>query len=124
MAMAGVPVVVAGDTHYRNKGFTSDPKTLPAYFEAIDRLVAEPSGRRLPQAQIETAVRYAYRFFFEFPFPYPWHIVSLWDDLASQPLEVVAQPDHRRRYAETLRALIGVPIDWSARQADPISEAA
>lgn len=124
MAMAGVPVVVAGDTHYRSKGFTTDPETLPAYFEAVDRLVAEPPGRRLPKTQIETAVRYAYRFFFEFPFPYPWHIVSLWDDLASQPLEDVVQPENRRRYAETLGALSGVPIDWSARQADPISEAA
>ncbi len=124
MAMAGVPVVVAGDTHYRCKGFTCDPESMPAYFEAIDRLVAEPLGRRLPPDQIETAIRYAYRFFFEFPFAYPWHIVSLWEDLAEVPLETAVRPEHRRRYAETLNALSGVPVDWAARQAAPISEAA
>jgi len=124
MAMAGVPVVVAGDTHYRGKGFTTDPESLTAYFEAIDRLVAEPLNRRLPQDQIDSAVRYAYRFFFEFPFAYPWHIVSFWDDMADLPLEEAVQPETRRRYDEALTALSGVPIDWGARQTAPISEAA
>jgi lipid A disaccharide synthetase len=26
IAMSGVPVIVAGETHYRNKGFTLDPE--------------------------------------------------------------------------------------------------
>jgi hypothetical protein len=124
MAMAGVPVVTAGDTHYRGKGFTIDPSTLEAYFEAVDDLIAEPLGRRLPDDQVETALRYAYRFFFEFPFSYPWHIVSFWEDIASRPLDTVVQPETRRRYAETLSALSGVPIDWRNRAAAPEPEAA
>jgi hypothetical protein len=124
MAMAGVPVVVAGDTHYRGKGFTVDPDKMATYLDDIDRLVSDPPGRRLPQDQIEAAVRYAYRFFFEFPFAYPWHIVSFWDDMGGLPLEDAVQPENRRRYSETLAALSGLPIDWPARRAEAIPEAA
>lgn len=124
MAMTGVPVVVAGDTHYRGKGFTSDPSTLPAYFDAVDELVQAPIGSRLPKNQVEAAIRYAYRFFFEFPFVYPWHIVSLWDDIRDLPLEDAVQPGQRKRYSEALSALSGVPIDWGSRQSKSISEAA
>ncbi len=124
MAMAGVPVIVAGDTHYRGKGFTSDPDSLPGFFEVLDRLVAEPLSRRLAQDQVEAAIRYAYLFFFEFPFAYPWHIVSFWDDMSDLPLEEVIQPENRQAYRETLAALSGVPIDWHARQPAPVPEAA
>jgi hypothetical protein len=124
MAMAGVPVVVAGDTHYRGKGFTHDPASIEHYFETLDALVEEPLGRRLPAEQVEAAVRYAYRFFFEFPFAYPWHIVSFWDDLAKRPFKTVVRADERRRYADALSALSGVPIDWRARTAVSVPEAA
>ena len=32
MAMNGVPVIVAGITHYKGNGFTFDPQTYPEYF--------------------------------------------------------------------------------------------
>ena len=35
MAMSGVPVIVVGNTHYRDKGFTLDPTSWEAYFELL-----------------------------------------------------------------------------------------
>lgn len=114
MAMRGVPVVVAGDTHYRGKGFSDDPESLASFFQIIDQRLAEPDRRRVPDSQVELAVRYAYRFFFEYPFEYPWHIVSFWDDMAEQPLEVVVQAEARQAFHRTFLALAGAPIDWRA----------
>ncbi len=43
MAMSGVPVAVAGQTHYRGRGFTHDPQTWQEY-EALLSSSAEQSG--------------------------------------------------------------------------------
>lgn len=115
MVMAGVPVVVSGTTHYRDKGFTYDPETFSEYFAMVDRLLAEPLERRLPRDKIELAMRYAYRFFFEYPFTCPWHLVSFWDDIEANPLEHVVTHEGLRPYMKTIRALLGEPIDWSQR---------
>jgi hypothetical protein len=113
MAMAGVPVVVAGETHYRGKGFTYDPRSWKEYYEVVDRLLADPPERRLADEQIQLAQRYAARFFFEYPFPFPWHLIGFWDDIAARPMESVATPDGLQPYRRTLRALIGEPIHWA-----------
>lgn len=115
MAMAGVPVVVSGKTHYRGKGFTHDPETLADYFSIIDRRIAEPLDSRLPREKVELAVRYAYRFFFEYPFPFPWHLVSFWDDLSAHPLEQISTPGGLKPYERTMDAFLGEPIDWTTR---------
>ncbi|HMK09162.1 MAG TPA: hypothetical protein VK449_09055, partial [Anaerolineales bacterium] len=113
MAMHGVPVITAGQTHYRGKGFTDDPPTLEAYFIALAARLAEPAGRQLPEAQVELAWRYAQRFFFEYPFAFPWHLLHLWDDLAARPLDrLVASGDSS--YDEALEIMAGAPIDWEA----------
>ena len=39
MAMAGIPVITAGATHYRGRGFTDDPATMPAYLAARNPVV-------------------------------------------------------------------------------------
>ena len=111
--MAGVPVITAGQTHYRGKGFTYDPTSLEGYLSAIDDLMARPLGRRLDSAQTDLARRYAYRFFFEYPFPFPWHLVQFWEDVDARPLKTVLTPEHRRRYQPTLEALLGEPINWA-----------
>ena len=110
MATAGVPVIVAGDTHYRGRGFTHDPVSLEDYFATIDQLLEpEPSNT----ANTELANRYAYRFFFDYPFEFPWHLLDFWDDLVERPLSTVLGDDDS--YDATLRSLIGEPIDWHAR---------
>jgi hypothetical protein len=116
MAMFGLPVVVCGDTHYRGKGFTYDPASMPEYLAQVGSLLQDPLGRSLPAEQVELAWRYAYRFFFEYPFPFPWHLLSFWEDLAVRPLEQVVDESARGQYASTLRALAGEPIQWSASQ--------
>ena len=114
MAMYGVPVVVAGYTHYRGKGFTIDPASMQEYLDQLDRLLREPLGRVLPREQVDLAWRYAYRFFFEYPFPFPWHLISFWEDLADRPLEAVVAGGGSEHYARTLRALAGEPVNWSS----------
>ena len=112
MAMFGVPVIVAGNTHYRDKGFTHDPQTMGEYRRQVDELLRELPVRRLPHAQVELAWQYAYRFFFEYPFPYPWHLLHFWEDLGDRPLEEIVLPAGREPYSRTLRALTGEPVDW------------
>jgi hypothetical protein len=112
MAMSGVPVVLAGQTHYRGKGFTLDPASWPAYFELLDQALENPAGLRLSQEQVELAWNYAYRFFFEYPLPFPWHLLGMWEELKEWPLERVLSPEGQARYGDTFRYLLGEPIDW------------
>ncbi len=112
MALSGVPVITAGQTHYRSKGFTDDPLALDEYLNLIERRLAEPLGRRLEENQVNLAWRYAYRFFFEFPFLFPWHLLQFWDDIAVHPLEEVIQSTSVEPYLETLNVFAGEPIDW------------
>lgn len=115
MAMAGIPVIVAGSTHYRARGFTDDPASMTAYHSALDTRLAEPLGRRLGPETIDLAWRYAYRFFFEYPFAFPWHLVRFWDDVSARPFAEVLAPGAWGMYAGTLRALAGEPIDWQRK---------
>ena len=115
MVMNGVPVVVSGATHYRGKGFTHEPESEAAYLRTVDELLSQPLGRRLDDATVERAWRYAHRFFFEFPFPFPWHIEHFWEDVQERPFESVVLPEIRQTYRPALRALAGIPIDWAER---------
>ncbi|MBN2556289.1 MAG: hypothetical protein JXA97_10165 [Anaerolineales bacterium] len=112
MAMAGLPVVVAGATHYRGKGFTYDPETLAGYVDTLDRLTRDGKTLLLSDAQVELAWRYAHRFFFEYPFPFPWHLVTFWEDLAERSLTQVVLENGTRVYERTLQALAGDPLHW------------
>ena len=114
MAMSGVPVITAGRSHYRGRGFSTDPSTAEEYLEAINRRLAEPRDRRLGEDQVELAIRYAYLFFFEYPFRFPWHLLQFWEDMAERPLEKVIQPGEISTYDETLNVLLDDPIvrEW------------
>jgi len=64
MCLKGIPVVVAADTHYRNRGFTLDVETINDYWDAIDQVItATPTKEQSDQQQL-LARRYAYLFFF------------------------------------------------------------
>jgi len=112
MAMRGIPVVVAGETHYRDRGFTYDPKNWEAYFETLNSLLADLEGARLSQDQVELAWRYAYLFFFEFPKPFPWHLLDLKKDIKSRPVRFVLGEEGQKRYNQTFDYLTGTPINW------------
>ena len=50
-----MPVIPAGQTHYRGKGFTRDADTWEAYFEALSQALADPQPSRLSREQVESA---------------------------------------------------------------------
>jgi capsule polysaccharide export protein KpsC/LpsZ len=112
MAMSGVPVIVVGNTHYRNKGFTLDPENWEAYFELLTTALADLGLVRPSQAQVEQAWNYAYRFFFEYPQPFPWHLVHFWKDLETWPLSRLLSEEGLSTYHKTFNYLVGEPIHW------------
>jgi hypothetical protein len=118
MAMSGVPVVVAGQTHYRGKGFTLDPDSWQAHDELLERILAEPSSYRLTPSQVDQAWNYAYRFFFEYPQPFPWHLLHFWDELQDWSLGRALSPEGQALFGDTFTYLAGEPIDWAVRQVE------
>ena len=112
MAMTGVPVIVAGRTHYRGRGFTVDPQSWEDYASAIESMVRRPRGERLTAEQVELAWRYAYRFFFDYPFPFPWHLVRFWEDEAARPMQSLLAPGGLAPYQHALAALAGGRLAW------------
>jgi len=112
MAMTGLPVVVAGATHYRDKGFTYDPGTLQDYFNTLEMLLTPGEDHQLPQSRVDLAWRYAYRFFFDYPFAFPWHLISFWEDLEERSLTKVVLENGLSAYERTMQALVGEPICW------------
>ncbi len=65
-AVRGKPVAVAGDTHYRGRGFTLDVSG-PDELARIMRL----ESAQLPATDVERATRYAHMFFFRAMIPFP-----------------------------------------------------
>jgi hypothetical protein len=114
MALQGLPVIVAGQTHYRERGFTLDPESWVKFYKTIAAVLENPSAYRLTGEQIELAWRYAYRFFFDFPRPFPWHLVRLWEDYRQSPLKDVFEPENFKAYEPTFNYLAGEPLDWNA----------
>ena len=64
LALRGVPTVVAGETHYRDKGFTLDVDD-PEDFRATVTAALDDPAAHAPDADL--ARRYAHLFFFEAP---------------------------------------------------------
>ena len=112
MAMSGLPVIVTGQTHYRDKGFTLDPDSWDSFFEILQRVLGNPEKHRPTRAQVESAWTYAYRFFFEYPQPFPWHVQYFEEDLTRWPLEKVLSPEGLAKFADSFEYLLGKPIKW------------
>jgi capsular polysaccharide biosynthesis protein len=64
LPLLGKQVVVCGDAHYRDRGFTMDPTTIAAYDELLMKLIRSTPGPLAPREQ-EMALRYAHYFFFK-----------------------------------------------------------
>ena len=112
MAMIGLPVIVAGITHYRNKGFTLDVGSWDSYFETLNNVLISPKDYLLTQEQVEFAWTYAYRFFFEYPQPFPWHVQHFWEDEEKWPLNKVLTSEGKQLFGDTFDYLVGDPIGW------------
>jgi hypothetical protein len=77
LAVAGTPVVVAGETHYRDQGFTLDAASPAEYRDVVTALLDAPESYR---PDVEMARRYAYFFFFRNPVGTPGveeHVLGL-----------------------------------------------
>ncbi len=112
MAMSGVPVIVAGQTHYRGRGFTFDPTSWVSYYKMINAFLDDPSKAVLSETQVRTAWSYAYSFFFEYALPFPWHLVRMWEDYDKRPFSYVLGSEEAAKYRETFEYLLGEPIQW------------
>ena len=108
MAMRGIPVIVAGQTHYRNRGFTHDPISWEMYFLILNDQLADLKDARLTQEQVELAWRYAYLFFFMFPKPFPWHLLDLNEDIKNRPVEYVLSDEGQDKYREAFDLFSGL----------------
>ncbi len=65
MVLAGKPVIVAAQTHYRSKGFTIDVESPGQFLAALEQLMADP---RSMNPDMDLARKYAYLFFFSAAF--------------------------------------------------------
>jgi hypothetical protein len=105
MALRGIPVVVAGKTHYRNRGFTHDPGTWVEYFKLLNRLLENIKANRLGEEQVDLAWKYTYLFFFRYQLPFPWTMVQLREDLEEISLKDVLSAHGMKKYRATFDAL-------------------
>jgi hypothetical protein len=114
MAMSGVPVIVSGRTHYREKGFTIDPQSWDEYFKTLEDFGKKLSAHRLSEKEIETAWHYAYSFFFEYPQPFPWHLLHFDKAIQDTSLTHVFDPEGQQEFGRTFDLLLGDAFDWDA----------
>ena len=77
LALRGTPVIVAGRTHYRGRGFTVDVSSREELLERIDEVLADVDAHR---PDVDVVRRYADLFFFKKPIGSPGveeHILGL-----------------------------------------------
>ncbi len=113
MALNGIPVVVAGQTHYRGRGFTYDPASWVDYFKILGRILENPKSFRLEKSKIDLAWKYAYHFFYTFPVPFPWHM-KFWPEYETHRISQVMNPANRKRFEPAFKYLTGETLDWTA----------
>ncbi|HOG21239.1 MAG TPA: hypothetical protein PLX12_01715 [Flexilinea sp.] len=122
MAMNGVPVIVAGQTHYRGRGFTYDPDNWVNYYKILGSILDDPQKSILTEEQVKLAWTYAYTFFFDYPRPFPWHLVKMWDDYDKRPFSYVLSKEGQAEYKSSFDYLIGKPMDWKKILAEKKNE--
>jgi len=113
MAMSGIPVIAAGRTHYRGKGFTLDPDSWQDYLDTLDKVLDSPADFALSNEQLKQVWHYAYCFFFEYPCPFPWHLRDFWDEIEKWDIEKVLGAEGRAMFGDVFRYLTGEQRDWS-----------
>lgn len=116
MAMSGSPVIVAGRTHYRGKGFTLDPRSWEEYFSMLDTALKSPNRENLTDQQIAQAWQYAYHFYFEYPQPFPWHLLHFWEAIDHTPLQTMFTEEGQAQFGSTFDYLLGKPFNWEQAQ--------
>lgn len=70
LVLLGVPVVVAGESFLRGKGFTFDPASSDEYFAILERVLELGP---VTAVQAERAWRWYYHYFFRLMLPFPFY---------------------------------------------------
>lgn len=115
MAMSGIAVLVAGQTHYRGKGFTIDPNSWEEYFDLLDSFERDPTSLQLSENEVREAWHYAHCFFFEYPTPFPWPMPHFWKELDGWPIKRVLSVEGKEAYGDTFSYLVGEPRKWISK---------
>jgi hypothetical protein len=113
MAMSGIPVIVVGKTHYRDRGFTFNPTSWDSYHKHLSEFINDPSSLSMTRFQVEQAWNYAYRFFFDYPSLFPWHLVGFWDDVEKWQIGRVLSDEGIELFSTTFDYLTGEPRKWA-----------
>lgn len=89
VAAMGVPLVVAGETFNRRKGYSIDVETREEYFRVLEGVAEMP---RLSPEIVERAKKYAYHYYFRLMMEFPLFSVADGIHLSSPRIEI-ASPD-------------------------------
>ncbi|MGA2505569.1 MAG: hypothetical protein ABSG01_15925 [Anaerolineales bacterium] len=111
MATRGIPVLLSGSAHYREKGFTLDADGWNEYFQKLEMALMNLPAQRLKPDQIDRAWNYAYFYFHDYPRPFPWHLEKIWPSLEKRPISYVLGPEGRAQYEATFQELAGAPMN-------------
>jgi hypothetical protein len=114
MSLSGIPVIACGNTHYRNRGFTHDPKSYEEYFNILNDVLSDGKKHQLTESQVELAWRYAHYFFFDYPRPFPWRLISFWDDIRTWPVGRVLSEEGQAEFGRTFGPMLGDPLSWKS----------
>jgi hypothetical protein len=112
MSLNGIPVIACGNTHYRNRGFTLDPKRYDDYFDILNSVLTDVSKYQLTDAQVELAWRYAHYFFFDYPRPFPWRLISFWEDIKTWPVGRVLSEEGLAEFGKSFSQMTGERLSW------------
>jgi hypothetical protein len=114
MSLNGIPVITCGNTHYRNRGFTLDPKSYEEYLSTLDNLLPNVDKHQLTGSQVDLAWRYAYYFFFDYPRPFPWRLISFWEDIKVWPVGRALSEEGESEFGRTFGQMLGDPLSWKS----------
>jgi Capsule polysaccharide biosynthesis protein len=114
MSLNGIPVIACGNTHYRNRGFTLDPKSYDEYFSTLNNVLDNVDKCQLSETQVELAWRYAYYFFFDYPRPFPWRLISFWEDIKVWPVGRALSEEGESEFGRTFGQMLGDPLSWKS----------
>lgn len=113
MALSGLPVIVTGSTHYRGRGFTYDPDSWVSFFKLLGQFITQSERTPMSKEQVDNAWKYAYLFFYKFALPFPWHLARIKEDYGKNPIQDLFKKNGKHKYLESIRYLLGEPIDWT-----------
>ena len=77
-SVKGIPVIVAGEAFYRNKGFTNDANSKSGYFSLLNEI---PEFERNSSQLIKRARKYAYYYFFRRFIPFEFTNHRTWNNI-------------------------------------------